>query len=133
MGISIRTLPRVADTGEVPMNWLRQNRLLSGFLAAFGISTLGGIWFLVTAKNDWNRAVIEYKEVAAALNRLEGLTPYPSGENLRRFKADVHDYGDALVKLKEELRGYVRPIEPNEFQARLHLAITSLEIGRAHV
>ena len=111
------------------MNWPRQNRLLSGLLAVFGISIVGGIWLLVAAKNDWDHAVVEFKEVAAELNRLENLAPYPSGENLRSFKADVHGYGDALVELKEELKGYVRPIEPiapNEFQARLHLAITSL-------
>lgn len=130
MGISVRTLSRAAQTGEVSMNLLGQNRLLSGFLMMFGIAIVAGVWFLLAAKNEWGRAVLEFKEVAAELNRLESLAPYPSGENLRRFKAEVHDYGDGLVKLREELKGYVLPIEsiaPNEFQARLHLAITSLE------
>jgi hypothetical protein len=100
-----------------------------GFLAGLGIAIVSSIWLLLTAKNNWNHAGSEFKEVAAALNRLESLAPYPNGENLRRFKAEVHEYGDVLQQLREEARNYVLPLEPlapNEFQARLHVAITSL-------
>jgi len=112
------------------MNWFQQDRLLSGLLVGFGIALVSSVWLLLVARGDWSRAASEFRGETTELKRLESLVPYPSGENLRQFKAEVYDYGDVLVKLKEEIKGYVLPVDPmapNEFQARLHSAITSLE------
>ena len=35
------------------MNWFRENRFLGGFLIALGLSTLGSLWFLWSAKGGW--------------------------------------------------------------------------------
>jgi hypothetical protein len=111
------------------MNWFRENRFLGTFLIAFGVCTLGAVWFLVSAKSDWDDAAIRFNQTAAELNRLERLAPYPSGENLRKMKAHADDYATALAKLKDELKTRVFPIPsvaPNEFQSHLRLAMTAM-------
>ena len=118
------------------MNWFRENRFLGTFLIVFGVCTLGAVWFLFSAKSDWDDAAIRFNQTAAELNRLERLAPYPSGENLRKMKAHADDYATALAKLKDELKTRVFPLPPmapNEFQSHLRLAMTAVaEKARAN-
>ena len=111
------------------MNWFRENRFLGTFLIVFGVCALGAVWFLFSAKSDWDDAAIRFNQTAAELNRLERLAPYPSGENLRKMKAHADDYATALAKLKDELKTRVFPLPPmapNEFQSHLRLAMTAV-------
>ena len=111
------------------MNWFRENRFLGTFLIVFGVCTLGAVWFLFSAKSDWDDASARFNQTAAELNRLERLAPYPSAENLRKMKAHADDYATALAKLKDELKlrvAPVAPMAPNEFQSHLRVAITAI-------
>jgi hypothetical protein len=111
------------------MNWFRENRFLGTFRIVFGVCTLGAVWFLFSAKSDWDDAAIRFNQTAAELNRLERLAPYPSGESLRKMKAHADDYATALAKLKDELKTRVFPLPPmapNEFQSHLRLAMTAV-------
>ena len=118
------------------MNWFRANRFLGTFLIVVGVCTLGALWFLISAKSDWDDAVTGFNQTVAELNRLERLAPYPSGENLRKMKAHADQYGVALAKLKNELKTRVFPLPPmapNEFQSHLRLAMTAVaEKARAN-
>ena len=91
------------------MNWFRENRFLGTFLVLFGVALLGAVWFLFSAKSDWDEASTRFNNTSAELNRLERLAPYPSGENLRKMKAHAEDYASALAKLKDELKLRVAP------------------------
>jgi hypothetical protein len=111
------------------MNWFRQNRFLGTFLIAFGLCTLGALWFFFSAKSDWDEASERFSNTSAELNRLETLAPYPSGPNLRKMKAHAEDYATALAKLKDELKMRVvplAPMAPNEFQSHLRIAINAV-------
>jgi hypothetical protein len=111
------------------MNWFRENRFLGTFLIVFCVCTIGAVWFLFSAKSDWDDAAIRFNQTAAELNRLERLAPYPSGENLRKMKTHADDYATALAKLKDELKTRVFPLPsmaPNEFQSHLRLAMTAV-------
>jgi hypothetical protein len=111
------------------MNWFRENRFLGTFLIAFGLCTIGAVWFLWSAKNDWDEAAVRFNQTAAELNRLERLAPYPSTENLRKMKAHAENYTTALAKLRDELKlrvAPVTPMAPNEFQSHLRLAMTAV-------
>jgi hypothetical protein len=111
------------------MNSFRENRFLGTFLVVFGVCALGAVWFLFSAKNDWDDADIRFKETAAEVNRLERLAPYPNGENLRKMKAHTDDYAIALGRLKDELKTRVFPLlpmAPNEFQSRLRVTMTAV-------
>jgi hypothetical protein len=110
------------------MNWFRQNRFLGTFLIALGVCTLAAVWFLFSAKSDCDDASTRLNQTVAELNRLKGLSPYPSEENLRKMKGHADDYAKALAKLKDELKLRVLPVmpmAPNEFQARLRVATTA--------
>ena len=111
------------------MNWFRENRFLGTFLIVFGGCALGVVWFLLSAKSDWDDAALDFNQTAAELNRLERLAPYPSNQNLRKMQAHAGDYAAALAKLKDELRTRVMPLSPmapTEFQSHLRLAMTAV-------
>jgi hypothetical protein len=111
------------------MKWFRENRFLGTFLVVFGVCTLAATWFLWSAKADWDEASARFTNVAAELNRLERLNPFPSPDNLRKMKAHAEDYASALAKLKDELKMRVAPpapMAPNEFQSHLRVAINAV-------
>jgi hypothetical protein len=118
------------------MNWFRENRFLGPFLVVFGVGTLGALWFLFSAKSDWDEALSRFNNTATELNRLERLSPYPNGENLRKMKAYAENYASAHAKLKDELKTRVAPLTPmapNEFQSHLRVAMTAIaEKARAN-
>jgi hypothetical protein len=91
---------------------------------------------LWSGKTDWEEAQARFNQMAAELNRLERLAPYPSQENLRKMKAHADDYASAFAKLKDELKLRVppaAPLAPNELQSRLRVAMTSVaEKARAN-
>lgn len=111
------------------MNWFRENRFLGTFFVVLGVCLLGASWFLFSAKSDYDEAASRFGNTATELNRLERLAPYPNAENLPKMKAHAEDYSSALAKLKEELKMRVvpaAPLAPNEFQARLRVALNGV-------
>ena len=118
------------------MNWFRENRFVGMFLITLFFCLAGALWFLFSAKSDWDDALTRFNQTAAELNRLERLAPYPSAENVRKMKAYGEDYATALAKLKDELKmrgGPIAPLAPNEFQSQLRVAITAVsEKARAN-
>ncbi|MFN2621680.1 MAG: Amuc_1100 family pilus-like protein [Chthoniobacterales bacterium] len=108
------------------MNWFRENRFLGTFLVVFGVALIAAIWFLFSAKGDWDDASTRFTNAKTELNRLERLAPYPSADNLRKMKAHAEDYSTALAKLKDELKTRVvpaQPMAPNEFQSHLRITL----------
>ena len=118
------------------MNWFQQNRFLGSFLGLFTIATLAALYFLWSARSGFTEAKARFDENAAELNRLQRLSPFPNEVNLRKMKTQTEDYAAELNKLKDELKTRVLPVvpmAPNEFQARLRQAMTTLaEKARAN-
>lgn len=111
------------------MNWYRENRFLGRYLVPFGVGALGALCFLVVAKSDWEGASSCFNKTTAELNRLERLSPYPSGENLLKMKAHTENYSSALARLKDELKMRVAPVTPmapSEFQTHLRVAMAAI-------
>ena len=111
------------------MNWFRENRFLGTVVVLFVTALLGALWFLWSAKSDWDEASARFTNTAAELNRLERLGPYPNGENLRKMKAHGENYTSAIAKLKDELKMRVAPVvpmAPNEFQSHLRVAMAAI-------
>jgi hypothetical protein len=110
------------------MNWFRENRFLGTFAIVFGVTLLAALWFLFSAKSDFDDATARFTNTSTELDRLQRLAPFPSPENLRKMKAHAEDYSSALAKLKEELKTRVAPappLKPNEFQSRLRIAMNA--------
>lgn len=111
------------------MIWFRQNRTLGILAVALVLATIGSLAFLFSARSGWSEASDRFQQDAGELDRLQRLAPLPSAENLRKMKAHAEDYAGAVGKLKEELKARVLPVAPlapNEFQARLRTAVTSM-------
>ena len=111
------------------MNWFRENRFLGTFLIAFGVCTLGALWFFFSAKSHRDEAAERFNNAATELNRLERLNPYPNPDNLRKMKAHAEDYASALAKLKDELKLRVAPaapMAPSEFQSHLRVSMNAV-------
>ena len=111
------------------MNWFRQNRFLGIFAVSTAVATIAAFVLLMMARGSWNAATERLQQDTTELTRLQSLAPFPSAENLRKMKAHADDYAASVAKLQEELKSRmtpVAPIAPNEFQARLRAAVTSV-------
>ena len=109
--------------------WFRENRWLGTFLLGFGLTTLLALWFLFYAKGNADDATAEFNTAATERHRLEGLNPFPSEANYRKFKVHIDNYAASLAKLKENLKTRAiaaAPMAPNEFQSRLRQAMMSI-------
>src|SRR3954470_16960577 len=136
MGVSVRAASRPEKTGETAVNWFRQNPFLGAFVAIGGLAAVVALWFLWNAHSSWDEARTRFETDSAELSRLQRLTPFPSGENLRKIKAHGQDYAAAVTKLKEDLKTRVVPVvpvAPSEFQSRLRIAMAAaVEKARAN-
>jgi hypothetical protein len=111
------------------MNWFRQNRFLGTFLVGLGLATLLGLWFLFHEKAAADAAQARLEETVNELSRLRRSTPFPDAENLKKTKAQAENYRASLLSLETELKGRMfprLPLQPNEFQAQLRLAVNDV-------
>jgi hypothetical protein len=111
------------------MNWLQQNRFLGTFLGAFGLATLLGLWFLFHEKGAADAAQARLEETLNELSRLRRSTPFPEEENLKKTRAQTETYRASLLALEKELKNRMfprLPLQPNEFQAQLRLAVNDV-------
>ncbi len=112
------------------MNWFQENRFLGSYLAALGAGTLAALIFLWVAKSGFETAKAEFEQQATELAALQRHNPFPNEANLRKSKAQAEEYKTAVGAFQEELKTHVLPLsgelKPNEFQARLRQAITSV-------
>ena len=111
------------------MNWIKQNKFLSGFIAVMviGVGALG--YLLWTAKSVYDEGRSDYEGKVKELNRLEGLKPYPEAENLKQFDARKKEHAAVIDALHKNLATAQIPVEPlsrEQFQDRLREAVTRI-------
>ena len=111
------------------MNWIKQNKFLSGFLAVMviGVGVLG--YLLFSAKSLYDEGRSDYETKVAELNRLENLKPYPEAENLKQFDAQKKEHAAAIDALHKNVAAAQIPIEPltrEQFQDKLREAVTRI-------
>lgn len=119
------------------MNWFRENRFLGAFLAALGVGALVSLIFLWWAKSGFENAKGQFDQQAAEMATLQRHNPFPTEANLRKMKTQAEEYTAAFTAFKEDLKTRALPVpaemKPNEFQARLRQAMTSVaEKARAN-
>ena len=119
------------------MNWFRENRFLGAFLAALGVGALASLIFLGWAKSGFEDAKGQFDQQATEMAQLQRHNPFPTEANLRKMKAQAEEYAAAFTAFKEDLKTHALPVpaemKPNEFQARLRQAMTSVsEKARAN-
>lgn len=111
------------------MNWVKENKFLTGFIAVMviGVGVLG--FEVFTASSAYDEAQENYTKTATEYNRLRGSNPYPSRENLAKFESQKQDAVKAVTDFEAELASKEIPLEsitPTAFQDKLKEAVTSV-------
>lgn len=104
------------------MNWIRENKFLTCFIAVLviGSGVLG--YLLFTAWSAYSEVSDQYTAQADSLHQLQTRVPYPDQANLARYRAEIDDLVDATHGLASNLAQMVLPVTPltpSGFQDRL--------------
>ncbi len=111
------------------MNWIKQNKFLSGFIACMivGVGALG--FLLLKAQGRYGEVRADYDMKVGELNRLEGLKPYPETENLKKIEAQKVQHAAAVEAFHKNVAAAQIALEPvtrEQFQDRLREAVTRI-------
>ena len=111
------------------MNWIKQNKFLSGFIAVMviGVGALG--YGLFQAQSKYAEVRTDYESKASELNRLEGLKPYPETENLKQIEAQKAQFVGLVDALHKNVAAAQIPLEPlsrEVFQDKLRETVTRI-------
>ena len=93
------------------MNWVSENKFLTGFGAVMlaGVGTLG--YFTYSAMDKSDTATSEYKSANAQLQKLNETKPDLTPSNLKELIAQKTELADKITKFKKELKDRVLPTE----------------------
>jgi hypothetical protein len=110
------------------MNWIKENTFLAALIVVVvvGVAVFGFLGS--SALNRFAEASGKYDQQANELKRLQNLAPYPSEENLAKFreqKGALADTINALATQLSAIRFPEEPLRPNEFQDRLRAAVSA--------
>jgi hypothetical protein len=111
------------------MNWIRENKFLTGFLVVLviGAGVLG--YLLYSAYGAYADVTDQYTAAANELGQLQKRVPYPDHANLVKYQAERDDLKDATHSLASSLSQMVLPIDaltPSAFQDRLRDTVTTI-------
>ena len=110
------------------MNWVRNNRFLSGFLAVMLVGVAGLGYLLYSAMGRYTAVDDQYKTQVTELKRLQALQPYPDQPNQAKYEEIRKTYAQSVRDLQTMLAAYEPPPEnppptPLQFQDRLRIAV----------
>ncbi len=116
------------------MNWIKQNKFLSGFIAfmVIGIGALGYLLFSAKSRSDEVQA--DYDTKVHELNRLEHLKPYPEDANLKQFDEQKKAHAAVIEELRKSLAALQYPVPtltPEGFQDELRKTVTRVVAAAA--
>jgi hypothetical protein len=111
------------------MNWIRENKFLTGFIAVLviGAGALG--YLLYTAYDAYSEVTDQYTQQASELHRLQSLVPYPDKQNLAKYAAELDDLKDATHDLATRLSSMELPVpdlSPSAFQDHLRDIVSAI-------
>jgi hypothetical protein len=111
------------------MKWFRQNRVITSYLVGLTLATILSLSFVIHEKKRAGEARARVDWTLHELARLRRVTPFPKEENLRKAVKEAESYRTSLLTLGKELQSRVlplSPLQPNELQAQLRLAVNAI-------
>jgi hypothetical protein len=116
------------------MDWIKQNKFLSGFLfvTLLGAGLLGFLMF--SAKGKYGEAYETYTNKIAELQGLQSAKPYPESANLKKMQELQKAHQEAINELQTKLAANELPVEPmtpEKFQDVLRETVKRVEAKRA--
>ena len=116
------------------MNWVKENKFLTGFLAVLviGLGILG--YEVYSASSAYDEAANQYTSKASEYNRLRHLAPYPDKKVLDALTAQKAEAAAAISAFQADLAKKEFPVEsisPEKFQDRLKAAVSEVRAKAA--
>src|SRR2546423_245676 len=111
------------------MDWIRENKFLTGFFAVVLIGALALGYLLYSALGSYSEVSDKYTQQADELHKLQSSVPYPDETNLKKFRDQKQTITQATVTLQQTLNAMQLPLEPmtpTEFQDRLRKSVTAI-------
>ena len=104
------------------MNWIKENKFLTGFFATMlaGVGVLG--YFLYSAMGSFDAATTRYTGLAGELSRLQNLPVSPSQKNLTALAAQKEEAVKVIAAFQSSLAAKTfpqEPMTPEQFQDKL--------------
>jgi hypothetical protein len=120
------------------MNWIRENKFLSGFIAVMIIGAGALLYLLYSAYGAYSDITDQYNAAANDLHKYQTQVPYPDETNLAKYRSERDDLVDATHNLAASLSQMVLPVEnltPSAFQDRLRETVSAViaKAGQAGV
>ena len=94
------------------MNWIKENKFLTGFLAALVAGAAALVYFIVSSQASFTEVSDNYQKQAQELARLQNLVPYPDEANLKLLRGKKDEYSAMTSKLVKDLSAAQFPLEP---------------------
>jgi len=116
------------------MNWVKQNKFLTGFLVVMliGVGALG--FQVLSASSAYDEATENYTKASAEYNRLRHLVPYPNRQNLAEYEKQKEEAASAINAFETDLTKKEFPLEsfsPEGFQDKLKASVTAVRAKAA--
>ena len=104
------------------MNWIKENKFLTGFFATMLVG--GGVlgYFLYSAMGRCDEATTRYTGLASELSRLQNLPVSPSDKNLKALAAQKKEAVEVIAAFQSSLAAKAfppEPMTPEQFQDKL--------------
>ena len=111
------------------MNWIQENKFLTGFFSALliGVGVLG--YLLYSAMGENAEVHDKYTTQATELHRLQTLTPYPNEANLKKLRDQKQSVGEATAAVQKTVSARVLPqqeMTPTQFQDKLRASVSAI-------
>ena len=111
------------------MNWIKENKFLTGFFATMlaGVGALG--YFLFSAMGTFDEASTRYGTMAGELDRLQNLPVSPSDKNLKALAAQKDEAVKVIAAFQSSLAAKAfpsEPLSPEQFQDKLKATMTAI-------
>jgi len=108
------------------MNWISQNKFMTGFIAfmVIGVGALG--FLLIEALGDYDARKADYNTKYGQLDNLQNRKPYPNDKNVEAYGKQRDDLQGVIDQLEQGLGKIQFPLDPNvvpqAFQKNLQAA-----------
>ena len=116
------------------MNWVKENKFLTGFLIVLliGVGSLG--YEVYTAGSASDDAQGQYTEKATEYFRLRHLVPFPNAQVLEAYEAQKKEAAEVIDAFQANLAKQEFPLEPltpERFQDKLKASVTGVRAKAA--
>lgn len=111
------------------MNWVKENKFLTGYIVVMliGVGALGYEVYSASSADD--EATGKYTSAAAEYNRLRGLVPFPSRPNLEAYDEQKKEAAEVIDAFEADLAKKEFPFEtmtPSGFQDKLKASVSAV-------